>query len=91
MMLQFVLSKDGHLSGTYYNTTTDNTQRIKGALDNATQRIAFTIGESSDTVLEVGLDNLTKDEAPLWAHFTKKGTTQTWLLVRLKSPDPAGE
>ena len=91
MMLQFVLSKDGHLSGTYYNTTTDNTQRIKGSLDKDTQRLAFTIGDSDTTILEVGLDNLTKDQAPLWAHFTKTGTTQTWLLVRLESPEPDAE
>jgi hypothetical protein len=88
MMLQLVLSKDGHVSGTYYNTQTDNTQRVHGSLDEASQRLAFTIGKSTKTVLEVGLDNLTKNEAPMWVHFTAKDTTQTWLLVRLESPEP---
>jgi hypothetical protein len=60
-------------------------------LDKATQRLAFTIGESETTILEVGLDNLTKEQAPLWAHFTKTGSSQTWLLVRLESPDPPAE
>ena len=37
-----------------------------------------------------GLANLTKEEAPLWVHFTDKGNTQTWLLARLESPEDEG-
>jgi hypothetical protein len=88
MMLQLVLSKDGRVSGTYYNTKTDNLQRIRGSLDEASQRLAFTIGASTKTACEIGLDNLTKNEAPMWVHFTAEDTTQTWLLVRLESPEP---
>jgi hypothetical protein len=37
-------------------------------------------------VIETGLYNLTKDEAPALIHFGPDRTEQ-WLLVRLKNPD----
>ncbi len=84
MMVQLVASADGLVSGTYYHAGNDNTQRIHGSIDKATQRISFTIGDKSTTILETGLANLTKNEAPLWVHFTDKRNTQTWLLARLE-------
>lgn len=91
MMIQLVLSPEGLVSGTYYHAGTDNTQRIHGSVDHESQRISFIIGDKSTTILETGLANLTKDEAPLWVHFTDAGNTQTWLLARLESPEPAPE
>lgn len=91
MLIQLVIAPDGRVAGTYYHTVSDNTQRIHGALDKDAQRIAFEIGDSQTTVLEVGLANLTKDTAPLWVHFTAKGLSQQWLMVRLESPDPIPE
>ena len=44
------------------------------------------MGDKSQTVVETGLYNLTKDEAPALLHFgTEK--TQQWLLVRLADLD----
>jgi len=51
------------------------------------QRVAFTVGDNKDTVVETGLYNLTKDEAPVLIHKGKDATEQ-WLLVRLKNPNP---
>jgi hypothetical protein len=87
MLLQLVLSEDGIVSGTYYHGGNDNTQRIHGSIDKTTQRLAFTIGNTATTVLETGLENLTQEEAPLWAHFLNERKTQTWLLIRLESPE----
>jgi hypothetical protein len=47
--------------------------------------VAFTVGDNQKTVLEVGLYNLTKDEAPALLHFGKDRTEQ-WLLVRMQQP-----
>ncbi len=44
------------------------------------------VGDKTDTVYEAGVANLTQDMAPLLIHFGTQ-TTQTWLLVRLDSPD----
>lgn len=90
MMLQMVLSKDGRVSGTYYHTATDSTRAISGALDNETQRVAWTIGDRADMILETGIANFTKEETPVWVHFTGEGSTQTWLMVRLESGEGEG-
>jgi hypothetical protein len=37
--------------------------------DKQTQRVAFTVGENTTNVVETGLYNLTKDEAPCLIHF----------------------
>jgi hypothetical protein len=50
--------------------------------------VAFTVGDKKTTVIETGLYNLTKDEAPVLIHFGADRTEQ-WLLVRLKNPDAA--
>ena len=57
-----------------------------GSVDKQTQRVAFTVGDNKDTVVETGLYNLTKDEAPALIHVGKDKTEQ-WLLVRLKNQD----
>jgi len=52
------------------------------------QRVAFTVDDNKTNVVETGLYNLTKDEAPALIHFGKDRTEQ-WLLVRLHKPtDP---
>ena len=49
----------------------------------SSQRVAFTIGDNTETVVETGLYNLTKDEAPALMHFGADRTEQ-WLLVRVE-------
>ena len=87
MMLQLVLSQEGQVSGTYFHVATDSTRSVRGALDNETQRLAFTIGEDNHMVLETGIANLTREEAPVWVHFLNEGNSQNWLMVRLESPE----
>lgn len=86
-IVQLAISKDGIVSGTLYNTTSDDTQSIQGRVDKDTQRVAFRIGESEDIIAESGLYNLTQEEAPVLVHF---GTdrVENWLLVRLEDPQP---
>jgi hypothetical protein len=90
MFLQLVVSKEGIISGTYTNPLTDTALPIEGMVDQKTQRAAWTIGDNKSTVMETGIYNLTKDEAPVLIHFGKD-KTQTWLLVRLeeKKEEPA--
>ncbi len=48
--------------------------------------VAFYVGTNTTKVIETGLYNLTKNEAPCLIHFGKERTEQ-WLLVRLKNPE----
>lgn len=86
MYLQLAVSHDGLISGTYQNTTTDQTLPVEGSVDKETQRAAWSIGDNRDTVMETGIYNLTQDETPVLIHFGNQ-QTQTWLMVRLEEPE----
>ncbi|XZE53548.1 hypothetical protein SH139x_005297 [Planctomycetaceae bacterium SH139] len=84
--IQLAVNKDGILRGNYTDTNTDKTQLIQGSVDKQTQRAAFTVGDDTTHLIETGLYNLTKDEAPCLLHFGSDRTEQ-WLLVRLPEPE----
>ncbi|MBI1247587.1 hypothetical protein GC197_07030 [bacterium] len=87
-VIQLAVDREGIISGTYYNTSTDKTYLVQGRVDKTSQRCAFTIGDNTGTVFETGIYNLTKDEAPVLVHF---GTTRTehYLLIRMHPPKDA--
>jgi hypothetical protein len=90
MYMQLQIAQDGTISGTYYNSVSESSQTLQGAVDKESQRAVWTVGDKSQTVVETGLYNLTKDEAPALLHFgTEK--TQEWLLVRMNDPDEEQE
>ncbi len=84
MIFQLAVNRQGVIRGNCYNTVTDTTLPVHGAVDKKTQRAAWTIGDNKSTVIDTGLANLTKDQAPALMHFGKE-RTQEWLLVRLKN------
>jgi len=87
--IQLAVNKQGIMRGNYTDTATDKNQVIQGAVDKQTQRVAFTVGDNKNDVVETGLYNLTKDEAPCLIHFGSERTEQ-WLLVRLTKSENAG-
>ena len=82
LILQLAVNKDGIIRGNYTATVTDDTKPVQGSVDKKTQRAAWTIGDKTENVIETGIYNLTKDEAPALVHFGKDKTEQ-WVLVRL--------
>lgn len=86
-VLQIAVSKDGVISGTYYNSDTDIARPVKGSVDKKTQRAAWTFadGKNTNIVMETGINNLTQDQAELLVHFGKD-MAQQWLMVRLEEP-----
>ena len=64
MTIQLAVNKQGIIRGNYTDTVTNKTQLVHGSVDKKTQRVAFTVGDNTTTVVETGLYNLTKDEAP---------------------------
>ncbi len=87
-MFQLAINKQGILRGNFQDSADNITEPIQGSADLKTQRVAFTVGDKTSTIIETGLYNLTKDEAPVLIHFGQDRTEQ-WLLVRLKNPDAA--
>ncbi len=86
--IQLAVNKQGVIRGNSTDTATNKNQVIQGSVDKQTQRVAFTVGDNSANVVETGLYNLTKDEAPCLIHFGKDKTEQ-WLLVRMEKPSAA--
>ena len=86
-VLQLAVSKEGVISGTYYNSDTDIARPVKGTVDKETQRAAWTFADGKDTdiVMETGINNLTQDQTEALVHFGKD-ITQQWLMVRLQEP-----
>jgi len=83
--LQLAVSKQLVIAGTLQNTATGSVQSIEGAVDEASQRAAWTVSGQTRPIMETGLPNLTQDTAPALVHFAD-GTTQQWLLVRVDQP-----
>lgn len=88
LIMQLAVNQNGTLRGNYTDEVTDSTLPIHGAVDQQTQRAAWTIGDNKYSVIEAGLKNLTESEAPALIH--KNGATQRWLLVRLAQPSQDG-
>jgi hypothetical protein len=85
IFLQLTVSKEGVIAGTVTNMETEEVQPIEGMIDKETQRSAWVIAGKDSPIMDTGLANLTKDEAPALLHFSD-GQTQQWLLVRMEEP-----
>ncbi|TWU04350.1 hypothetical protein [Stieleria varia] len=87
-MIELAVNKQGVLAGTYYNEATKVSRSLKGSIDKDSRRavVGFADGENTDTVLEMGVDNLTEDEVSALLH---RGTEESEpvLLVRLEAPE----
>jgi hypothetical protein len=78
-------NKQGLISGTIFNQQSNNLYTLQGKVDPQTQRVAFTVGNDPNTVMETGLYNLTQNETPVLVHFGPEQTA-TYLFARLPEP-----
>jgi hypothetical protein len=90
MFFQLSINQQGTISGAFQSTITNDTRPIAGQVDKASQRAAWRIGDNTETIFETTLGNLTQDVSPIAVHFGNS-RTQTWLLVRMPEPAPAGQ
>lgn len=88
--VQLAVNKEGIVRGNYTDTDAETTQHIQGSVDKQTQKVAFTIGDDTDKVVETGLYNLTKDESPALVHLGPDNT-EKWLLVRIQNKDAGNQ
>lgn len=86
--LQLAVDKDGLIAGTYYNASSENSLPIWGKVDPTSQRVAWMIGETSSTVMETGIYNLSQEASSVLVHYGVE-REETWMLVRLPE-DPNG-
>ncbi len=88
LFFQLSVDRGGIVAGGYKNALSGEEQPIVGQLDKRRQRIAWHIANAPTTVFETGLSSLDYDVASVFVHFSgPQAQTQTWLLVRLPSPE----
>ncbi len=90
MFFQLSINQQGIISGAFQSTITNDTRPVAGQVEKASQRAAWRIGDNTETIFETTLGNLTQDVSPIAVHFGNS-RTQTWLLVRMPEPAPAGQ
>ncbi|MBS0655926.1 MAG: hypothetical protein JSR46_09125, partial [Verrucomicrobia bacterium] len=85
IIMQLALNRQGQISGTYYNSATDQTYEVEGVVDRNTQEAQWSVtGNSSAPTMSTGIYNLTQDMTNVQVQFPD-GTLQNWVLVRLNS------
>lgn len=78
---QLAVNKDGTIAGTYYNSSTDKTHPLGGAVDKDSQQAVWTVTDDPQApVFTTGLYNLTEDVVNIQASFPS-GETQNWVMV----------
>jgi len=80
--ISLAISKEGAVSGAYFDAANNTMLEIQGGIDPESQRIAWKFVGSDWPIMESGLYNLTKDESTLLIH-TSSHTTETQVLIRL--------
>ncbi|HBO46460.1 MAG TPA: hypothetical protein DD670_21535 [Planctomycetaceae bacterium] len=83
-VFQFAIHKNGQLAGTCYDASSGKPIRITGSLDKETQRVAWTLGENNETVMETSLGNFVENQSTVTLH--QGGSTETMTMVRLEGP-----
>ncbi len=87
MFYQLSVEKGGGISGAYTNVLSGSSDPVSGSVDKASQRVVWHTGDAATaTMVETNLNGLTCDHCPAFVHFPS-GVTQTWLLVRVPSPN----
>jgi hypothetical protein len=90
MFFQISVNKEGLITGGYQNTISGDERPITGQVDKKTQICAWRIGDNRSTICTTNLANFTQDVATVTLHYGGK-RTETWLLVRMHEPTPAGQ
>ena len=84
-VIQLAVTRDGNVSGCFFNLQANQAYPLQGQIDRNTQRVAFMITGAPNAVFETGLYNLTCPNVPTLVHQGLYDT-RSCVLVRLDSP-----
>ena len=86
MFLQLAISREGIIAGSFANATNNENLQVQGGVDRESSRLAITIGDIDDVVVETGLQNITEEQASAMIHY-QDNSRENWLLVKMPDPD----
>ncbi len=81
--ISLAISKQGAVTGAYFDVANNEMLEIQGGIDPQNQRAAWKFVGRDWPIMESGLYNLTKEESTLLIH-TSPRRTDTQLIIRLK-------
>jgi hypothetical protein len=81
--ISLAISREGAVSGAYFNQVDNEMLEIQGAVDKDSQRVAWKFVGKDWPIMESGIYNLTKEDSTLLVH-TGRNSTETRVIVRLK-------
>ncbi|MBN2477631.1 MAG: hypothetical protein JXB62_23690 [Pirellulales bacterium] len=79
-VVHLAVARNGTLGGTHYDLVSDSVQDVRGSVDKANLRMAWTVGEKGPVVFETPLEELSKPAARVTAHFPN-GKNGPWQMV----------
>jgi hypothetical protein len=88
--IQLAVSKEGIVTGTYFNRQDGHVHPVSGMIDEETQRAAwaFADGEHPEVVFESIIFSLTQPESTIMVHFgSKADQAEIWQAVRQDQPE----
>ncbi|NLE37004.1 MAG: hypothetical protein GX621_03170 [Pirellulaceae bacterium] len=83
-VFQFAIHKNGQVAGTCYDASSGKPIRITGSLDKQNHRVAWTLGENNETVMETSLGSFVENQSTVTVH--QGGNAETMTMVRLEGP-----
>lgn len=88
--LQLAVSKEGIVTGTYFNRQDGHVHPVSGMVDEESQRAAwaFADGEHPEVVFESSIFSLTQPESTIMVHFGPRADeAEIWQAVRQDAPE----
>lgn len=87
LIFQLNISRDGSLSGTFYNINANTIVPMDGIVDRDSQLAVWRLSSNPGSpIISTSLYNLTQDETPIQVTFPN-GAQYTWTLLRLDGLD----
>jgi len=84
LMLQLVVDHDGKLQGVYYDSITNTSHNLSGAVDQTTLVAHWSLESSEQVAFQAPLEQLTQPSGTLQVNLP--AGPQEWRLVRVENP-----
>lgn len=81
------VSREGEVAGESYDPKTKSKQPLVGSVDRKTDRVFWTMGADTATVMETELSSLSQAESQVVVHYAD-GRSETYTMSSVFAPSP---
>ena len=87
IFVQLAVNREGEVAGESYDPKTKRKQPLVGSVDRKTDRVFWTMGADTATVMETELDGLSRAESQVVVHYGD-GRSETYTMSPVFTPSP---